>query len=417
MTEEIRPRRGVSRKFRQQLETEVKTWEQDGTITSEQSQTILSKYVVVSPLYGKLVVIVATLGAILAGVGIILFVSANWQEIPRIGKLVLLIVLVLVMYVLGYWLKYERDFPRIGGALIFVGTMVFGAAIFLIGQQYHMPVDDPRLLTWWFVGVIPLAYFTRSRAILTLAIFAALGGLGYKAVNWLEVVDHGQYAAFAFYLVLGSALYAIGAVHSWFERLKLYTTRYQIVGLILVFGVLFVLSFQGLFSERAMDQFDAAQLPMQFIVTFSIAAAIAVMCALYSLFRYLNNRQLSGAYYGDLITAIVLTAVGYMALYLPFSSPATYAVIFNIMLFALVFGLLFVGYLREVQYLVNIALFFFGLGVIGRYFDLTWELLPRSVFFVLGGLLLLIGGWLLERLRRKTLEKMQAQEVSYENET
>ena len=166
-----------------------------------------------------------------------------------------------------------------------------------------------------------------------------------------------------------------------------------------------------------MDQFDAAQLPMQFIVTFSIAAAIAVICAIYSLFRYFKIKQLSSAYFGDLLAAIVLTAVGYLALYLPFSSPAAYAVIFNIVLFALVFGLIFLGYLREVQYLINIALVFFGLGVIGRYFNLTWELLPRSVFFILGGLLLLVGGWLLERLRRKTLEKMQAQEVLNENET
>jgi uncharacterized membrane protein len=417
MTEEKQPRRGVSRKFRQQLEVEVKTWEQDGTITREQSQTILSKYVVVSPLYGKLVVIVATLGAILAGVGIILFVSANWQEIPRIGKLVLLIVLVLVTYFIGYWLKYERDFPRIGGALIFVGTMVFGAAIFLVGQQYHMPVDDPKLLTWWFLGVIPLAYFTRSRAILTLAILAALGGLGYKTANWMEGVRYGQYAVFAFYLVLGSAVYTIGSIHNWFERLKLYTSRYQIFGLILVFGVLYVLSFKGFYWDRTIDRFDASQLPTQFIITFSIAAAVAVICALYSLLRYLKDKQLSGMYYSDLLAAIVLTAVGYLALYLPFSSPATYAVIFNVVMFALVFGLLFIGYLREVQYLVNLALVFFGLGVIGRYFDLTWELLPRSVFFVVGGFLLLVGGWLLERLRRKTLEKIHAQEVSYENET
>jgi uncharacterized membrane protein len=417
MTEGMQPRRGVNRKFRQQLETEVKAWEQDGTITSEQSRNILSKYVVVSPLYGKLVVIIATLGAILTGVGIILFVSANWQEIPRIGKLVLLIALVLVTYFIGYWLKYERDFPRIGGALIFVGTMVFGAAIFLVGQQYDMPVDDPRLLTWWFLGVIPLAYFTRSKAVLTLAILAALGGLGYKAANWLEDVRYGQYAVFAFYLVLGLALYGIGSVHNWFERLRLYTSRYQIFGLILVFGVLYVLSFKGFYWDRAMDKFDASQLPTQFIVTFSIAAAIAVLSTLYSLFRYIKNKQLSGAYYCDLLAAIALTAVGYLALYLPFSSPTTYAVIFNVVMFALVFGLLFIGYFREVQYLVNLALVFFGLGVIGRYFDLTWELLPRSVFFVVGGLLLLVGGWLLERLRRKTLEKMRAQEVSYENET
>src|SRR4030042_799166 len=114
MTEEKPARRSVSRKFYQQLQTELQTWKQSGTVTSEQADAILAQYVVVSPLYGRLIVILVTLGAILAGVGIIIFVSANWQEIPRIAKLVMLLALVVVAYLAGYWLKYEKGFPRAG---------------------------------------------------------------------------------------------------------------------------------------------------------------------------------------------------------------------------------------------------------------------------------------------------------------
>jgi len=414
---EEKPKRSISRKFHRQLGTEVEAWKQDGIITGEQAGNILSRYVVVSPLYGRLIVILVTLGAILAGVGIILFVSANWQEIPRLGKIALLAVLVLAFYFLGYWLKYERDFPRAGTALIFVGTMVFGAAIFLVGQQYHMPVDDPRLLTWWFVGSIPVAYFTRSKAVLTLAILAVLGGLGYKTADWLDAVRDNQYTFFAFYLVLSMVLYGIGSVHSRFERLRLYTPRYQVFGLILLFGVMFILSFQDIYQEHALETWDPMALPLSFAIAFHIVAVIAVICAVWSLFIDVNRKRLSYVLSSDLAAVVFFVGVSYLVLCLPFAAPITYAVIINIILFAGIIGLIFLGYFRGVGYLVNIALVFFGLFVIGRYFDLTWDLLPRSVFFIIGGFLLLGVGILLERLRRKTLRQMQAIEVVDESET
>ena len=416
MPEEKETRRSISRKFHKQLKTEIEAWKQQGRITGEQAESLLSQYVMVSPLYGRLIVILVTLGAVLAGVGIILFVSANWQAIPRAGKEILIIALVAATYFSGYWLKYEKDFPRAGAAILFVGAMVYGAALFLIGQQYHMPLDDPRLLTWWFVGVIPVAYFTRSRAILTLAILAALFALGYKTSQWLDSVNNNEYVFFAFYLLLGVILYGIGAVHSRFERLKLYTPRYQIFGLIVIFGLVYVLSFHGLYSKPALADWIYGALPSGFTITFHIIAALALICALWSTLIDVRRKQISGRLTSDSAGIIVCVVLSYIVLFLPFSSPGIYTAIFNVMLFGGIGGLIFLGYFRGVGYLVNIALVFFGLAVIGRYFDVAWDLLPRSIFFIVGGLLLLGVGLLLERLRRKTLQRMRAVEVEDENE-
>lgn len=417
MTKEKQLKRSVSRRFYKQLKTELEAWKQQGTVTTKQAETILSNYVVVSPLYGRLIVILVTLGAILAGVGIILFVSANWQAIPRVGKLALFLAMVVAILWPGYWLKYEKSFPRAGGALIFVGAMVFGAAIFLVGQQYHMPIDDPNLLGWWFVGVIPLAYFTRSRAILTLAILVALGGLGYKLSHWLAGVHDAHYAFLPFYMVLGLVLYGIGAVHSRFERLKLYTLRYHIFGLIVLFGVLYVLSFKGIYGVHALADWAPLELPSAFAIAFHIAAALAIICAIVSFAIDMNRKRLVYTFLSDLAGMVFLVAVGYMALFLPFKSPASYAITFNLVFFAGIIGLIFLGYFRGDSSFVNIALIFFGVAVISRYFEFAWGLLPRSIFFILGGLLLLGGGMLLERLRRRTLKRMRAMEVIDESET
>ena len=215
MATEQEPQRAVDRRFLARIKGEFEVWRREGLVTDEQAEAILSMYVVFSQVYGRLIIVLATLGAILVGLGVILFVASNWQAILGTVKLLLLLATVAATSSLGYWLKYERSFPRVGGSLVFLGTLVFGGSIFLIGQQYHMRVDDPNLLTWWFLGVIPLAYLTRSRTILTLAILAALGMVGYRAGIWLEDAagESAVLAFFGLYLILGLVLYGLGAIH------------------------------------------------------------------------------------------------------------------------------------------------------------------------------------------------------------
>ncbi len=63
--------------------------------------------------------------------------------------------------------------------------------------------------------------------------------------------------------------------------------------------------------------------------------------------------------------------------------------------------LVYVGLHLNDRFLVNLAFVFFALAVLARYFDTFWTLMNRSFFFMAGGLLLLIGGYALERGRRK----------------
>ena len=49
----------------------------------------------------------------------------------------------------------------------------------------------------------------------------------------------------------------------------------------------------------------------------------------------------------------------------------------------------------------TLAVIFFLTLITVRYFDTAWEYLPRALFFVLGGVLLLGIGYLLESKRRQ----------------
>ncbi|MSQ76893.1 MAG: hypothetical protein EXR97_00360 [Nitrospiraceae bacterium] len=59
--------------------------------------------------------------------------------------------------------------------------------------------------------------------------------------------------------------------------------------------------------------------------------------------------------------------------------------------------------------LVNIDMSWLGVLVLVRYFDFFWELLPRSLFFLAGGLILVLGGMALEKKRRELRTQFSAQ--------
>ena len=106
--------RNVDRKFLDLLPTEIESWQGQGLITPQQGQAITGSYPIqASPRgsYGRLVTILAILGAVLLGLGVILFFASNWDGIPRTVKLALLLIGVPTTYIIGYWLRYGRGYP------------------------------------------------------------------------------------------------------------------------------------------------------------------------------------------------------------------------------------------------------------------------------------------------------------------
>ena len=84
---------------------------------------------------------------------------------------------------------------------------------------------------------------------------------------------------------------------------------------------------------------------------------------------------------------------------------------FNFLFAFEIFGLILLGFIRRYPTYVNIGLLFFALDVVARYFDFFWALLPRSLFFMAGGLFLLFGGIYLERKRRRILASFNIEEA------
>ena len=99
---------------------------------------------------------VAVLAATLGGLGVVMWIAANWAFMGRIGHFALLQGLVLVMGV-GAALK-----PAARRALGLLALLGIGALFAYFGQTYQTGADPWQLFALWAVLALPLCWGARS---------------------------------------------------------------------------------------------------------------------------------------------------------------------------------------------------------------------------------------------------------------
>ena len=151
----------------------------------------------------------SAVGAILIGLGVILFVASNWSDMTPVVKVALLIIGMLTTGWVGYYLSYERkDYKITGLALLFVNVLIFGASIFLVAQIYNLPLTFWWGALLWFLGAAFLAYVLQSRLHLWLSV-----PLFLLFIGWLRTYGVTGFGA-EFNFLQGTAMSSLSSRHS-----------------------------------------------------------------------------------------------------------------------------------------------------------------------------------------------------------
>ena len=400
-----------SRRFASQLRREVQEWERDGTITPQQAQAILARYPEDSADYEAarrrqgLVVGLSILGAALVGLGVITFFASNWDEIPRGVKLGALVAGVALSYGAGYFLWQRLGYTAVGIAMVLLGCIIYGTGVHLIGQIYHIPVDHPNLTAFWFLGVAPLAYVTRSKPVMFLAIVLFLVAAGFRLPHWLaEVYDaDAVILASVMYLALAVMLYAIGKVKGLFDGWEPTGGLFRAIGLIVGFGALYLLTFHDLIDEAG--RIDEANYRYWSLTYAASVVAVAILTVL----EWWRFRRGGGTLVEplEIVTVVLLLTASHFLVRVPVDWEPLYPIVINALFALSALGLMASGYLQGREGRVNLALALIALFVVSRYFEYSTTLFDRSLVFVGAGVILLLGGFLLERGRRKLLASMR----------
>jgi len=125
----------------------------------------------------KTIRVVATIGAILIGLGIFSFIAANWQEMTREGKMMTLIFSMFCVDGIGWALREKSRLEKSGEAMLFLGALIFGGAVFLAAQMYNTRIYWPDGFLWWSLGSLAAAWALEIASIRWLAVFAGFVGL------------------------------------------------------------------------------------------------------------------------------------------------------------------------------------------------------------------------------------------------
>jgi uncharacterized membrane protein len=389
-------------------EKQIQEWLESGTITQEQAKKMLTDVDQKSKeeRSNKFIVAISTIGAILLSMGAILFVASNWEEIPDLMKVLILLGSTFGAYYLGYLFKYDKkNLPKVGVSLFFLGALLFGASIFLIAQIYHINANAHSLVLIWLIGVLPLIYAFRSEPIAALSSLLFFIWIGLFIFRGGLFDDEDIFFSFpVIYLSAGTLLFSIGGLHYLKPQLIKIARIFRIAGIKIAMLSLFLLTFK--FFSGYIDSYwfrnsrmleDMSSQLMIGIVLFSILAIIGlVINLLFNPSQSKTNSFENGA---------ALGLLGFTLLFFFFPAESSvYTVIYNLLFAGLTIFLIYIGYQRSDIKIVNIGIFWLSVFIFAKYFDFLWDLMDRSLFFIVGGLILVLGGIAMERKRRQIKE-------------
>jgi len=147
------------------LLAEIERWTSEQIISPEQAAKLRSRYAEPASAVPWGLLVFATAGAVVIGLGVILLFAYNWDEIPKAGKLALIFGATIAAHVSGSRLLARDGWqPKLGEALVALGTMFYGAGIWLVAQLYNIDEHYPNGFLFWALGALAMAWVIQSTA-------------------------------------------------------------------------------------------------------------------------------------------------------------------------------------------------------------------------------------------------------------
>ena len=347
-------------------------------------------------------IVALILGAILLACGVVLFVSAHWDQLDPGARFALVVAMVAIFHVGGAWAR--ESYHGLSTALHAVGTVSTGAAIALVGQIFNIQEHWPAAILMWAVAALTGWILLRDEAQQTLALllfpawilaefsFAAEGHIG-------EDVYLGRF------LIAWAVLYLtvfLGSRHKIVQGILFATAVIaSVVGIVVLlrgwssWGIQTFLPFH----LRVWGWVDIAALPLCFSVlrwrksSAPVAAAIVFSIALPWCQRIWTERYDFGQYHQTWTrnepNLAAHALVGAFAVFITWW-----------------------GVRQASRALVNLGIVGFAVVVAWFYFSDIFDKVGRSLGLIGLGVLFLAGGWALEKMRRGLVASMEQKKAS-----
>jgi uncharacterized membrane protein len=382
-----------------------------GLITGEQRQKIIEHFNLKEDGGNKFLAIVSIIGAVLITAGIILLISAHWNEIPRGVKIAGGILLMLGAHAGGWWLReVHGKYRKTGEALHLIGSCLFLANIALLGQIYNIVSRPPNAFLVWWVGIAALPWLLRSKAqhVLLLLAFGIWFGLEVnERGSWIYAGDDER--QLLLYALLG--LFYLGA--GWLLRPGTFA---EFAGVTEKFGLLALLIFfYPLTWKDFSGNWENADIHQWLFSAFGLVALLPLAVGIRNL-RALTAQWRLTWFTALLAMTVFMATVWFGCWQLEHSAGPRYYywgeswsyLVGTLALFVYCLLQVQVGLQERSPFLVNLGIVFVALDITAAYFDLLGSMARTGLMFIVSGVFLILFGVYLEKKRRKLMKQIQS---------
>ncbi len=366
----------------------------------------------------RLVLVFGVLGALLIGLGLILIVAHNWDDLSKSVKTGIAIgLLVLAQALAMFALIKKPDNKTWTEATTVFWALMIGASIALISQIYHISGDFDRFILTWLLLALPIVYLMQSSitAILymigvaiygfridtwrgTANIYYFLGLLilllpyyiylirkdkddnARNFLHWLiaftlmtnlyHFYTHQTKYIFAGYAALLSLFYMIGKL-PYFDRLHPVKNSYKFIGVLGSAILLIILSFKDIWQHILKFSYNNYYEALITTIILSITAIILLV--------YLKKKHLKTGIFAYLLIWIFINYfLMYISTFIPF-------ILINLSVLALGIYYILQGQKLSSLWHLNFGLILITALIISRFFDMDMSFATRGLLFVLVG--------------------------------
>lgn len=388
----------------------------------------------------RALLIFGILGALLVGLGIILIIAHNWDQLARPIKISLAFLPLIIGQGAGFYVLFKKwDQKAWREAVATFSFLAFGACISMISQIYNIPGQVSDLLLLWMLLGLPLVYLMQSSMASFIYLFGITyyaGQLGYaeyptQIPYWywillLAVLPHyyllnkkspssnftifhhwiiplsliitlgtfGQQEEllmFLAYFSLFGWLYLIGRL-TYFDEQALRNNGFLVLGSLGCIIMLLMLSFDFFWEELYLSRLDFSTWLSTPEFWVSTALTLLAMAFLYLLARKNGRNQISLMEVLFLIFLLIFVS--------GFYAPGQSLLMVNVLL--LILGIFYIrkGIRQDHLGILNYGLLIITALIICRFFDTKWSFILRGTLFVIVGIGFFIANYQMLRKRK-----------------
>jgi uncharacterized membrane protein len=337
------------------------------------------------------VIVAVSFGCVMVAAGVLLFVAAHWDDLSPRGRFSLVLAMVAGFHLAGA-LFAERH-SILATALHAIGTVSLGAGIFLAAQIFNLEEHWPGGLMLWGIGALAGWWILRDWV---QAAMAAILIPWWLAGEWqVRVFDvhHRGFRIEAAFLLMVAIVY-FGATHG--VRNNVFRRALVWIGGLAFIPQVVMLTIAG--HEDAQWPYwgpSPTQLGQQLnALGWFLAIGLPLLAA------YALRRKEAIVHVASVVWVGVLAHV--VVLMDPEDNPTYF-------LWCLIGAVAMIAWgvhdARKER--INMGIASFGLTVMGFYFSSVLDKFGRSTALISMGLLFLVGGWVLERTRRRLIARIE----------